>query len=535
MRPLLILKHAGHAGPGLVALASAVLLATGSVAPLRAAPPPVAQRISAATFLEALRQAGPRQTVEFRNAVVEGRVHASSASLDSVRAEIRLRNLTFRDQVTFDGVVFLGPVRIAQSSFDKGTSMLDTRFEQDVSFAKSSFSEHTTFKRAHFASAARFIDITCNGMTSFSDAVFAGEPIDFTRARFLEPAYFDLAVFAAAASFRDAHFELESSFKEARWSGAADFAGARFGEEALFRYARFVGDVTFDRSRFRRAVYFDKARFDETVSFRDITFAREATFARAVFGGDADFARCRFKAAADFSDVTFRAPVHLNAYFGRALILRRATGPLADLRSIPEDAAAESADSTFADTARVYLQSADFGRMLVRWSQLQGRLAATDTTDVAALEGSYGSVRRHLSDLGMAADARAAYREWMERRRQALPVWQVERLWLEVFAVTTRYGTDPVRLLLWALGVVLLFALLFRRLSSSFASTVAPAGEERLQGFLPALYLSLCVFLRVGVPWRPAGAARPWVVAEAVVGWLFLAGLIAMAVRLLSP
>ena len=508
----------------------AVILLGFATAP-RAELPPTAQRISAADFLEALRRAGPGQTVEFRDAIVEGRVHAGSAGVDSVRASIRLRSLTFRDQVTFDRVVFAGPVRISKSSFANGVSMLDTRFEQDVSFTKSSFSGHTTFKRTRFARAARFVDVTCDGMVSFSDAVFAGEPIDFTRAQFLQPAYFDDVQFAATASFRDALFELESSFKDARWSGEADFAGARFGEEALFRYARFAGAATFDGSRFRRAVYFDKARFDETVSFRDITFVREAGFARAVFAGDADFGRCRFKARADFSDATFRAPVHLNAYFGRALILRAATGPLADLRSLPDDAVTGSADSTFADTAEVYLENADFGRILVRWSQLQGRLATTDTTDVRTLEGSYGSIRRHLSAQGMAAEARAAYREWMERRRQALPAWHLERLWLEAFAATTAYGTDLVRLLQWAAALIVLFALVFRRLSSSFTSATA----ADLRGFLPALYLSFCVFARIGMPWRPVGAARLWVVAEAAIGWLCLAGFIAVSVRLLSP
>ncbi len=376
-------------------------------------------------------------------------------------------------------------------------------------------------------------------MSSFSDAVFEGETTDFTRAQFLHPAYFDQALFVHGVSFRDALFELESSFKEAHWTGEADFAGARFDEEALFRYARFGAAAMFDRSRFRRTAVFDRAHFEKAASFRDITFVRAASFARAVFEGDADFAHCRFKRRADFSDAAFRAPVHLNAYFAGDLILRHATGPLADLRSIPEDPQSESADSTFADTARVYLHNADFSRMLFRWSQLEGHLAAADSTDVSALEGAYGSLRRHLENLGLAGDARAAYREWMERRRLALPAWGAERIWLGVFSATTRYGTDVGRLLWWALGVVLFFAFVFKRRSLSFVPAETPhavaGAESSIHGFLPAVYLSVCVFTRTGLPWRPVGRARLWVLAEAVIGWLFVAVFIAICVRLLSP
>ncbi len=450
----------------------------------------------------------------------------TSAGLDTIRVSLRLRNVTFEDPLTLDRLVFTSPVRVTKSTFKQGLSMLDARFEQEVSFTKSSFSGHATFKRTHFSQAARFVDIVGNGMMSFSGAVFDGEITDFTRAQFLQPAYFDQAAFSSATSFRDATFGLESSFKETHWSAEVDFAGARFGAESLFRYARFSGSATFDRSRFRREVFFDKARFERPVSFREITFVRTASFTRAIFGDDADFAHCSFKREADFSDVDFHAPVHLNAYFGGDLILRHATGPVADLRPTPKDATSESADSTFSDTALVYLHNADFGRMLFDWSQLSGRLAIADSVGTGSLEATYGAVRRHLENLGLAEDALSSDREWMERRRQSLPPWSAERIWLEVFSATTRYGTDAGRLLWCALGVILLFAFILRRWSPS---DLAP-----LDGFLSFLYLSLCAFTRLSLPRQPVGRARFWIGVEAVIGWLFMAGFIAICVRLLS-
>ena len=405
--------------------------------------------------------------------------------------------------------------------------MLDARFEHDVSFTKSTFGGHTTFKRAHFMQAARFVDIVGEGMVSFSDALFEGATTDFTRARFLQPAYFDQVAFSNGTSFVDAAFELESSFKEARWDAEAGFAGARFGEEALFRYADFAGDATFDRARFRREVFFDKARFQRPASFRDITFVRTASFTRATFLEEADFTHCRFKRDADFGDTDFRAPVRLNAYFGRDLILRQATGPLIDLRSLAVDPATERVDSTFSDSARVFLHSADFGRMLFDWSRLSGRLATVDSTNSAVLDAAYGTVRQHLKAMGLGSDALDAYRESMDRRRQVLNWTSAERMWLELFGSTSSYGTHPGRLLSWAAGVVLLFAVLFKRLSPSFSPP--PSSDW----FLFCLFLSLCVFTRVGIVPQPQDRARLWVAVEAVLGWLFMGCFIAICVRLL--
>jgi hypothetical protein len=191
------------------------------------------------------------------------------------------------------------------------------------------------------------------------------------------------------------------------------------------------------------------------------------------------------------------------------------------MRPTPRDPTTERADSTFADTSRVYLHNADFGRMLFDWSQLSGRLATADSADTGSLEATYGALRRHLDDHGMAEDARSAYREWMEWRRQSLPPWSAERIWLEVFSTTTRYGTDPGRLLWWALGVILLFTFIFKRLSAD--------------GFLPCLYLSLCTFTRLTLPRQPVGRDRLWIAAEVVIGWFVAAGFIAICVRLLSP
>ena len=148
-------------------------------------------------------------------------------------------------------------------------------------------------------------------------------------------------------------------------------------------------------------------------------------------------------------------------------------------------------------TRTQFLQPAYFARMLFDWTQLKGRLAAADSTHAGSTEAAYGVVRRHLKNLSRAEDARAAYREGMEQRR---------------------------------------LALLFKGLSSSFLpAQSSPSSEpEKLDGFLPSLYLSLCIFTRLSLPWHPEGHTRLWVAVEAVLGWLFLAGFIAICARLLS-
>ena len=66
------------------------------------------------------------------------------------------------------------------------------------------------------------------------------------------------------------------------------------------------------------------------------------------------------------------------------------------------------------------------------------------------------------SSPGMVADARGCYIESLDRRRHHLPWTSIERYALIAFDLSSRYGTDLVRLALVALAWVALFALLYR-------------------------------------------------------------------------
>ncbi len=73
------------------------------------------------------------------------------------------------------------------------------------------------------------------------------------------------------------------------------------------------------------------------------------------------------------------------------------------------------------------------------------------------------------------------------------------------------------------------------RAPRGYVSAQTSRDKEQPERILSALYLSLCVFTRVGLPWhRVGGSARLWVAAEAVIGWLSLGAFIAICVRLLS-
>ncbi len=213
------------------------------------------------------------------------------------------------------------------------------------------------------------------------------------------------------------------------------------------------------------------------------------------------------------------------AFFNHTLDLRQTRVSTLDLQSEGR------ADSTFATGAKLYLQQAHFQQILFRWRQLESHLAAADTTSLEDLEPVYAALRRHLQRRGLRRDADACFVEWMERRRQSVGWWHPSRYGLELFNVTTRYGTDLGRFAFSAAGCILLFGLLYRLGCTSLRPVVGTG----LPSLLDCFFFSLQTFIRGVAPsWIAAGKLRLLVHLQALLGWICLALLVATLLRPLS-
>lgn len=465
--------------------------------------------IAAPELLAALRRAPAGTALEYRDKVVRGPLFAPTAQLDTVRARLLFADVVFLGEVALNNIVFAANVRVENTEFRGGLSALKAHFAGDLDLVQSASRKHTSFKQTTFAGRADFSGSTFAQTTSFIEAHFAA--VAFAHARFAAGVYFERAHFGADADFRDAFFEDIANFKNTRWRGDVTFAGARFVQRTRFWQARFDAALDFDNARSRGEISFNQAVFSGPATFRHITFVHPARFAHAVFRQPVTFADSRFKKAAEFTGARFHAALDLNAYFKSTLDLRHSRGPRLDLLPPAGERAIVNPDSTLTDTARVYLQRADFTHLLFRWSQLAGRLASDDTTG-RDLEPVYARLRHQLQARGLTADARSCFAAGMEQRRRALGWTAPEWYGLQLWRLTTAYGTDLGRLGLFAAGCVLAFALLYRLVPGQPVSLGA------------CLYYSVLTFLRTVPPTADAtgGLARLLAALQTLLGWLCL-------------
>jgi len=465
----------------------------------------------AAHLVSQLQATPSGAVIEASNILLTGPFLARLAGLDTVHAHLRLEEILFAEEVNLDGVVFLGDVSCDRAQFQGGLSLLDATFHGDLILTGCHIGRHASCKRASFRGIVSFADSRFDGSASFIETAFHGDCVSFARARFEDAAYFERTRFAGPADFRDVTFQGQVSCKEASWEEGVSFAGARFSQRALFWQARFDGTVEFDSALTAGEIGFENATFAGPASFKHTVFVRPARFVETTFHDRVTFAGSRFQRDAEFYAARFASGAELRSLFAGHLDLRQVDTPFLDLRPPAGDPQSGAADSSFSADAQVFLQEANCGQLLVHWPHLAGRLAARDSSSPDDLAPVYATVRRQLEGRGLNPEADACRAEWLERRIRSLSWASPERYALQFFGFATRYGTDLGRLGLLALTGVLLFALLYRLLRA--------ADGDRPLSLIDCTYLSFSTFLG-RPPSHPAGAIRPLLLLQAILGWI---------------
>ena len=484
--------------------------------------------IPAEHLLSTLRQAPAGTILQCRNAVFVGRISASLANLDTVRADLDLTDVHFTEEVNLNKVVFLGNISLDRARLKGGISLLDARIHGELRLTASQCDRHATGKRAIFLSSVDFSDSRFDEITSFIEAEFRGANASFARAQFQDAVYFERARFDGRTDFQDATFKGLISCKEARWDGDVSFAGARFHDRTLFWQNRFARSLIFDTALTVGEIDFNRAVFTGPASFRQAIFIRAARFSKTAFHDRLTFAGSRFQKDAEFYAARFAAGAQFNSSFEAVLDLRHTRTPLLDLRPPAGDLKSGAVDSTFAADSRVLLQDASYDQLLASWPHLAGHLAPQDSTSIDDLAPIYASLRHQLRSRGLGKEADDCYVEWMERRRHSLSWADAERYGLQLFYLTTDYGTDLFRFALFTFTCVLIFALIYRLLRS--------ADENSPSSLADCAYYSIHTFLHSGAAsWNLTGKLRILSLLEALLGWicwgLFIATLVSLLLR----
>ena len=149
---------------------------------------------------------------------------------------------------------------------------------------------------------------------------------------------------------------------------------------------------------------------------------------------------------------------------------------------------------------------------------MRHRLAPTDSASFAALDPAYNSLRHHFLAQGLKDDAIACEVERLDRQRRALS-WAAPQRWaLELWNLSSRYGTAPLQLVLCILGSILLWALLYRLLPS----LQSVDGDEH-PTLADCIRFSIHAFTRTDpYPWYATGKLKLLASVQILLGWVAL-------------
>ena len=363
------------------------------------------------------------------------------------------------------------------------------------------------------------------GTVHFRDAIFQGS-VNFGGTNF-----------TGSASFIGANFSARADFGRSKFSGYADFLGAEFGGDANFGGAEFTGGYT----------YFLGAEFaGGNADFGGAKFTGGyANFWRAKFaGGNADFLGAEFGGYANFLGAEFDKELTFNDLkFDRLYITWESikdklvyNGPayLALVKNFKVIEQFNDADNCY----YAYRKA----------SQAQKLWYSEDNRVIDLLVRCYSWIYANIKRI-------SEYFSWINNYP---PLTWIRRFtWSKLFdwigLVSCGYGVKVWPIILWGLGSVLGFTLLYRLLPESYGRfvesgpstitiealnnsthilTLVPGDNIVSPSWGECLYFSFTA-LTGGTPegLHPAGVLRYAVMIENVLGYTFLALFVVVLAR----
>jgi uncharacterized protein YjbI with pentapeptide repeats len=287
--------------------------------------------------------------------------------------------------------------------------------------------------------------------------------VDFTNSSFLESSYFNGTVFKSYLA----------NFNEVNFSGDACFYGADFSGEANFNHVNFSGDICFHDASFS----------GPHVDFKNAHFRRKANFMGAIFRKRAVFDNANFSATTIFNHTEFNDVRFVNTMF-----------------------------------TNISFNGTDFNRMEISW---------TDLKDALVFDGpAYKKLIKNFEEKEQFEDANAASYQY-RLLRQADKEWSLSKLKDLVARFFFGYGLKPGNILLWAVLLIIVFALVYWRGDGIRRLKENDRANNRAT-LWDAIYFSMSTISTVGYgDWYPVNRYRMIAILEGFLGWIFLALFIA--------
>ncbi|MCQ8903310.1 MAG: pentapeptide repeat-containing protein [Methanothrix sp.] len=393
--------------------------------------------VSAAEILGKIRAGEP---VIYENVFVSGDINLSRIG-KPVFSPIKIVNSTINGSLMISGVEFMTPLNLSGTVFSGGVVATGASFGSDVSFAG-----------AHLLRGAEFTLTKFGGTANFVGTNFHG-PVSMSYAQLSKVGSFEGAAFWDYADLSNAQFMDDTSFENVHFLGRVSFEFAHFYQLVSFWRSVFHGETSFANSEFSGTANFIKVSFDENAIFMGSRFSHDVTFSGAQFSKPAVFGLAAFQGFSDFSSALFRSV----AFFGLAKLEDNTRfvnttfyGDLVLTSSRIYSMQLENA--TFSSSSRIYLNEADFTRMLARWSLIKDHLVY----DSAA----YLALVKNYKNLEWRDDANDCYYRY-RRIAQSSEPWGLEKLIDVISWLSCGYGVRPSYTIFWSMFMIILFGVIY--------------------------------------------------------------------------
>ena len=392
--------------------------------------------------------------------------------------------------------------------------------------------------------AVEYDDVIIEGDLDISELNLPTEHVDRTEEEKQFGLSDELKVISSPITITNSEIQGKVNFSNVKFQKPVDFGGAEFGRYAGFGGAEFTGDAYFREAEFGGNANFGEAEFGGYAYFGGAEFTGDAYFREAKFTGDANFGEAEFGGDANFINVTFDNELILNNFkFGRFYITW------------------DSIKDNLVYNGPVYLALIKNFKVIEQFSDADDcyyayRKESQDQKPWYSQKNCLiDNVVRFYNWISTNIKRISKYFRWIS---DLPPITWIHRFtWSKLFdwigLVSCGYGVKVWPIIIWGLGSVLGFALLYKILPKSYGGfvesgpstvtiealnnsthilTLSPSDNIVSPSWGECLYFSFTA-LTGGTPegLHPAGLLRYAVMFENVLGYTFLALFVVVLAR----
>lgn len=449
--------------------------------------------------------------------------HPIDAREATVAGGLSLERATVRRPIRFDGGQFCGPVTLEGATVSRGMSFADSCFDEPVTLELSEIDAWFDIHRAEFHSPV------ITRVADFHDGIFAEHATFHAAADFMNTSFHDFANFYAAT------FHHGAVFNSSTFDGNAGFAEATFHDPVVRTNPETDSSVVGDEDRLA----------DVAVSMTGIICKKNIQLTNAHFSGDVLLANSQLTTGVQTDCITTDNAIEIDCSGMDSL---QGTLGTADDAALYDVTGATLGEVSFTDSRGITcfrfrntrFDGFDFGthKEILAANEWKIHDTSADVT-VTELENLYLRAKNGAKSVGETRAAAEFFAHEMRFRRMGYrqQLMDAENIndgvtagwnWLGniMLDVTCGYGERPFRPVVFSIGVIGVFALLFSVLQPDIVYQ-KPIGYLifSIEGF---------VSLILGLPSSGETLVNLLIVVEAFFGGFIIALLVFTLTRSVS-